>query len=133
MDCTCIRYTQVPKTSALFLDYLYHFDRVAQFYSGSPFNLESYTAVAQQLRASAGQNRNELAEILIRQNEELGCSERTRENIVKLRDQDAFAVLTGQQVGLFSGPAFTIYKALTAVRVAQWLSDEGMPSVPAFW
>ena len=49
------------------------------------------------------------------------------------RDQGAFVVVTGQQVGLFSGPAFTIYKALTAIRLAQWLSAEGLPSVPAFW
>ena len=46
MDCTCIRYTQVPRTSALFVDYLYHFDRVAQFYSGSPFDLQTYKTLA---------------------------------------------------------------------------------------
>src|SRR5437660_4674423 len=133
MDCTCIRYTQVPRTSALFVDYLYHFDRVAQFYSGSPFDLQTYKTLAQQLRGITGQDRNQLAEILIRQNREFGCGERTFENIAKLRDQGAFVVVTGQQVGLFSGPAFTIYKALTAIRLAQWLSAEGLPSVPAFW
>jgi bacillithiol biosynthesis cysteine-adding enzyme BshC len=133
MDCTCIRYTQVPRTSALFIDYLYHFDRVAQFYSGSPFDLQTYKNLAQQLRGITSQDRNRLADILITQNQEFGCGDRTFENIAKLRDQDTFVVVTGQQVGLFSGPAFTIYKALTAVRLAQWLSEEGVPSVPAFW
>jgi bacillithiol biosynthesis cysteine-adding enzyme BshC len=133
MDCTCIRYTQVPKTSPLVIDYLYHFDRVSQFYGYSPFNIESYRTVAQHLSGTSTRDRRELVEILTRQNEELGSGERTFANIAQLRDQGAFAVVTGQQVGLFSGPAFTIYKALTAVRLSEWLSSEGLPSVPVFW
>ena len=43
------------------------------------------------------------------------------------------AVVTGQQVGLFSGPAYTIYKALTAVRLASQLTERGIPAVPMFW
>jgi bacillithiol biosynthesis cysteine-adding enzyme BshC len=41
--------------------------------------------------------------------------------------------VTGQQVGLFSGPAYTIFKALSAVKVAQHLSQNGVPAVPIFW
>ncbi len=132
MECTCIPYSRVPKTSALYLDYLYHFDRVAQFYNGSPFDLASYQSVARQL---GGFNRipTELATVLTRQNEALGCGEATFANIRRLSEPGTFAVVTGQQVGLFSGPAFTLYKALTAVRLAQSLSEQGLPSVPVFW
>jgi bacillithiol biosynthesis cysteine-adding enzyme BshC len=42
-------------------------------------------------------------------------------------------VATGQQVGLFSGPAYSIYKALTAVRLARELSSSGLEAVPVFW
>jgi bacillithiol synthase len=42
-------------------------------------------------------------------------------------------VVTGQQVGLFSGPAYTIYKALTAARHAYDLTERGRPAVPVFW
>src|SRR5881628_2613902 len=45
----------------------------------------------------------------------------------------AVAVVTGQQVGLFSGPAYTIYKALTAVKLARDLTARGVPAVPVFW
>jgi bacillithiol synthase len=44
------------------------------------------------------------------------------------------AVLTGQQVGLFLGPLYTIYKAATAVALAEALAIEtGTPVVPIFW
>jgi bacillithiol biosynthesis cysteine-adding enzyme BshC len=43
------------------------------------------------------------------------------------------AVVTGQQVGLFSGPAYSIYKALTAVRLAKQLTKQGITAVPVFW
>ena len=41
--------------------------------------------------------------------------------------------MTGQQVGLFSGPAYTVYKALTAIRAAQALEENGVSAVPVFW
>jgi bacillithiol biosynthesis cysteine-adding enzyme BshC len=43
------------------------------------------------------------------------------------------AVVTGQQVGLFSGPAYTVYKALSAIKAAHALSNRGVPAVPVFW
>src|SRR5579862_6671537 len=105
MTATCIPYTQVPNSSPLLTDYLYHFDRVSRFYNGSPHDFSSYRAVATHLDKFAFQ-RAELSAILERQNRAWGCPERTSENIERLTKPDTFAVVTGQQVGLFSGPAF---------------------------
>src|SRR5438477_556153 len=66
MESQCIPYTRVPKSSALLLDYLYHFDRVAQFYNGSPFDAESYRRLAENVKGLK-RNRAELAAILERQ------------------------------------------------------------------
>ncbi len=132
MDFAPASYERLPKTSALFLDYVSRYDRVGQFYNGSPYDSASYKAVANQLRHGANE-RIALIEILTRQNQAFGCGERTFANIQRLKEPTTFAVVTGQQVGLLSGPAFTIYKALTAVRLAQSLSDGGVASVPVFW
>jgi bacillithiol biosynthesis cysteine-adding enzyme BshC len=132
MDHACIPYTRVPHSSRLLLDYLYHFDSVRDFYTGSPFDPASYKDLAQHLRGFS-QDRTALVGILRRQNEAFGSAEPTFANLRRLREPGTFAVVTGQQVGLFSGPAFTLYKALTAVRLAQALSEQGLPCVPVFW
>ncbi|PYV14508.1 MAG: bacillithiol biosynthesis cysteine-adding enzyme BshC [Acidobacteria bacterium] len=126
-----IPHARVPRSTALFLDFLSHFEGVREFYDHRPFDLASYQAAAEGVRAQ-NPNRSALVEILETQNRAFGCSEKSLENIRRLASSETFAVVTGQQVGLFSGPAFTLYKALTAVRLAARLSEQGLPSVPVF-
>jgi bacillithiol biosynthesis cysteine-adding enzyme BshC len=45
----------------------------------------------------------------------------------------AVAVAAGHQVGLFTGPLFTLVKALDAIHLARELSRRGVPAVPVFW
>lgn len=132
MNPPCIPYTHVPHSSTLFKDYLYHYDRVSQFYNGAPHDLNNFQSVAAQVN-NFSFARAEIADILARQNESFGCSALTLENIQRLREPGTFAIVTGQQVGLFSGPAFTLYKALTTVRLARALAEQGLSCVPVFW
>jgi hypothetical protein len=49
-------------------------------------------------------------------------------------DEGGYAVTTGQQPGLFGGPLFSIYKALTAAALARRLEElVGRPVLPVFW
>jgi bacillithiol synthase len=49
-------------------------------------------------------------------------------------EADGYVVTTGQQAGLFGGPLYTLYKALTAVRLAAALEPRlGRPVLPVFW
>ena len=132
MTSASVSYQHVPHSSALFLDYLYQFDRVSRFYNAPPYSLSSYRNVCSQLRGFEWK-RAELCTILTRQNKEFGCGAATFENLKRLAQGEAFAVVTGQQVGLFSGPAFTLFKALTTVRLANDLTEQGIPVVPIFW
>jgi len=62
-----------------------------------------------------------------------GASARTQANIRLLREADCIAVVSGQQVGLFTGPLYTVYKALSAVKLAECMSQRGIKAVPVFW
>ena len=43
-------------------------------------------------------------------------------------------VVTGQQVGVFLGPMYTVHKAASAVARARWLAERsGRPCIPVFW
>lgn len=132
MELSSIPYSKLPRTSALFLDYVSKFDRVSQFYNGSPYQFSSYSALAGQLKFGA-EARTRITEILTAQNKTFGSGGPAFENIERLGKPDTFAVVTGQQVGLLGGPAFTLYKALTAVKLAQNLTERGLNSVPVFW
>ena len=59
--------------------------------------------------------RERVSTILERQNRSWDASPQTFANLDRLR-RGAAAIVTGQQVGLFGGPMFAIYKALTAVK-----------------
>ena len=76
--------------------------------------------------------RRAVVEVLRNQNRSFGADDATTRNLDRLRD-GAVAVVTGQQVGLFGGPAYSIYKALTAIHVARELTERGVNAVPVFW
>ena len=54
--------------------------------------------------------------------------------VERLRDPDVLVVTAGQQPGLFTGPLYTIYKALSAGALAKRLAARWeTPVVPVFW
>src|ERR1051325_11738603 len=125
MHCSCVRQTDLPHTSRLFADAIYHPDRVASFYPYPFRDLDTYRAAAGAV-AFPPDHRAALVKALRWLNGDSAELER-------LAQPHTVAVVTGQQVGLFSGPAYTIYKVLHAVRLAAWLSENGLPAVPVFW
>jgi len=118
----------------LYRDYISEFKNVQQYYQTDFHSLQHIPSIAER-RKSQVRDRSVLVEVLREQNTLFGAGARTFDNIGLLSDEKTFAVVTGQQVGLFGGPLYTIYKAITALKLAETLTNEnpGFHFVPVFW
>ena len=131
MKSQCLPFTQIPHSTRLFLDYLSYTPSVRGLYPRSPIFSEWVKEEAQRVVYDAAR-RGKVSEILERQNRAWGASPKALANIERLR-RGALAAVTGQQVGLFGGPLFSIFKALTAVKLAEQATAAGVDCVPVFW
>jgi bacillithiol synthase len=127
----CLPFSQIPHTTRLFADFLSDYSKVQRFYPRSAYFNQWLKDEASSLRHDS-ERRQRVSFILERQNQSWGASGKAMENIGRLR-AGASAVVTGQQVGLFGGPLFSIFKALTAVRLADQATRSGVDCVPVFW
>jgi bacillithiol biosynthesis cysteine-adding enzyme BshC len=126
-------FERVPHQTRLFLDYLKDPVALRRFYpSAVRFHHELQSRVPDVL-AAQGVDRNRLADALAAMNARWGAGQETLDNINLLRESDSIAVVSGQQAGLFTGPLYTIYKALSAVKLAGCLRQRGTKAVPVFW
>ncbi len=123
----------VPGTPRLLQDYVHNFPRLAPFFTADPQSTQAYEQQAHTLDRRAG-TREELCDHLAARNAAWGAPPLVQERILELAQPRALAVVTGQQTGLFGGPLFTLYKALTCVQLAAQLRLAlGRPVVPIFW
>jgi len=102
---------------------------------GGPFGEPRELASAAEGLVGRPYPRAELAERLVRENRDLGAEPSALRNLAELGDSRTFAVVAGQQAGPYTGPLYTLYKALTTVLVARRLNACGATPrfVPLFW
>src|SRR6202140_905461 len=130
MGCISIPFRRLPHQPKLFLRFLDDFPSVSKFYAHPPA-MEAVKEAAASLDFPA-ERRKQGSAVLRDLNRILGAGEATARNLERL-ENGAVAVVSGQQVGLFGGPAYAFYKALSAIRIAEELSEAGVPAVPVFW
>ena len=114
-------FSQLPGMNALFLDSMDSPEKVQDFYPSR-----------ETIRSTAIPHREALCDILARQNQGYG-NQNAEAMVQKLRDPQTSCVITGQQIGLLTGPLYTIWKALTALRFAESMQAQGISCVPVFW
>ncbi|MCD6375567.1 MAG: bacillithiol biosynthesis cysteine-adding enzyme BshC [Caldisericaceae bacterium] len=90
-----------------------------------------WTAVSQQV---LNQPQPFLLHELIEQNLDAPFAEQ-KKNLKLLQKMNALLVVTGQQLGLFVSPMYTIFKAMTTLTLCQMLNQlqNGFNYVPIFW
>ena len=128
-----IPFDQIPQQTRLFLDYLRDPISLRRFY---PEAVRFHSDVAERrdrVLANHTTDRGLVCDALEQMNLRWGAGEETLANIRRLRQDDCLAVVSGQQAGLFTGPLYTIYKALSAVKLAECMSQRDIKTVPVFW
>lgn len=132
-----INYRQLADRDAvtdLCSDYHSNFDKVAKYYSGNYHQKDAWEKKILTIQKNRYE-RQILHRVLNDQNREYQSGIKTLANIDLLGNENTLAVVTGQQLGIFTGPLYTIYKAVTAVKLAKKLSLD-FPDynfVPVFW
>lgn len=131
MRLDCWPVSKLPHVSRLFTDYVSTPAKLQPFLpvvsASSP-----YPARALDENFYPPARRERVASVLERQNRSWDAPAATRDNISRLR-RGAMCAVTGQQVGLFGGPLYSLFKALTVVSLAGQATASGTECVPVFW
>lgn len=115
--------------SRLVDDYVANAPGPAPFFPGSPWDPEAYRRKAAEVDARFDTARRRAMAAAVHP-----TSAAAAEQLERVVERNGLFVTTGQQAGLFGGPLYTVYKALTAVALARVLERElGRPVAPLFW
>ncbi len=131
-----INFSEIPKHHNLFLDYLYEFENVAEYFKHDFRNKDGYLPLFKDIVESKKNKSFVISPILKNQYSSFNnISEKTLRNISSLDDAKTIAVVTGQQLGILGGPLYTLYKIITTIRLANQLSEryEEYNFIPVFW
>lgn len=130
-----INFSDIPGHQNLFLDYLYEFENVADFFANDFRNRENYLKIFRSISESRQDFASRIPDIISNQYANLNPSGKTVQNIKKLADKKTLAIVTGQQLGILGGPLYTFYKIITAIKLSQFLSEryDDYNFVPVFW
>ena len=126
-------FDRIPQQTRLFLDYLRDPISLRRFYPSAVRFHHELPQRANEVLENHRVDRGRLCDALAAMNARWGATDETLKNIELLRDADCLAVVSGQQAGLFTGPLYTIYKALSAVKLAGCLRTRNTKCVPVFW
>jgi len=126
----CISFNAIPHTTRIFSDFLSYSPEIRKFFPTPP-DAEHVAAFAKSVPRDLDRQ-SRVADALEKQNRAWGASEGTLRNIQRLRE-GAFAVVTGQQVGLFGGPLMSLFKIASALALAKQVQQSDVDCVPVFW
>ena len=130
-----LNFADIPGHQSLFLDYLYNFKNVEEFYKKDFRNTEAYEEHFEAVLSKYKTSRDEINEMISQQYSDIQLSKATKANIELLQNNKTLAVVTGQQLGIAGGPLYTFYKIITAIKLSKHLKENynDFNFVPVFW
>lgn len=133
MAAHTIHSSKVVGRHRLYLDVLYDPDRTGRFFMWPHPTPAAFEACARKLERTPV-DRKLASAMLVRQNEAFGAPPEAIAAARSLAEPNSVCVFTGQQAGLFSGPLYTIQKAVTIINWTRKLQEMlKRPVIPVFW
>lgn len=129
-----IPFEKIPGQGALYYDYLAQDPRLERFYSGHHRNLDDIIRLANKLTEKNDFQRKFLSAVLRETNSEYGLTPEVEANLRLLEREDTLTVITGQQAGICTGPLYTLLKAISTIKISEYLGKTlDRPVIPMFW
>ena len=135
MEVDCIAFRETGYFSELICDYLDAKKGLKPFYNRMP-NLENFKAQLEEKEKTFPlENRKVLVEALKGQYADVETSEATLTNIEALKEKNAFTIVTGHQLNLFTGPLYFLYKIISTINLTEELKVAYPDSnfIPVYW
>ncbi len=115
-------------------DYEKGLEPIKDFFSYMPSDTQWLQKRCQDLRERRFSHKQELVTYVENRTKGLPNRNKLDENLHKLKHEDALVVVGGQQAGLFTGPLYSVYKAMSVIILAKTYEKElQRPVVPLFW
>lgn len=131
MNSFTLNFNQLFHPTKLFNDYLS--GDLSDYFRHNFIDSESPKKVAFEIN-SKNIDRHVLFRVVLGGNKKLGASAKILHNIELLKQPETLCVFSSQQTAIFGGPMYTIYKALTAAKLAEKFQETlKCPVVPCFW
>ncbi|MCB9207141.1 MAG: bacillithiol biosynthesis cysteine-adding enzyme BshC [Ignavibacteriales bacterium] len=130
-----IDFSEIPKSNNLFLDFINEFELVKNYYKINFRDESLYKSHFEKIVGRNNPNKEKLFEIINSQYSNFHPSEKTSSNINTLKKPNTIAVFTGQQLGIYGGPLYTIYKIFTVIKLCDYLNEmfSEFNFIPLFW
>lgn len=135
-----MKVTQIPfqKTgffSKTMIDYLEQKESIKSFYNNYPDISGFEKQIKEKQNSFPTEHRKVLVAALNKQYSKIEVSEETQVNIDSLISSNTYTVTTGHQLNLFTGPLYFLYKIISAINLAEELSEQFPLSnfVPVYW
>lgn len=129
-----LTHAQTQRFSKLFIDYLNGDAGLRPFYV-NPLAESSFEFAMENRSHFPREQRHVLQEVLQEQYADVPNTAAVQAQIKALGSEQAFTVTTGQQLCLFSGPLYVIYKAVQVIALANRLNQlyPDHTVIPVFW
>ncbi len=130
-----IPFKQTGYFSKLIGDYLDENVNLKPFYNRFP-NIKNFKSQIEEKQKNFPQkNRIVLSEALLDQYKNIETSEATLKNIISLKEENTFTIVTGHQLNLFTGPLYFLYKIISTINLTKELKEKYPKNnfVPIYW